>query len=112
MTKKRRIGLVNFRQYKDEIKEMYDKGFPIIHIFESFSDKVGVKKTQFYELMNKEIIKKNKPANIEPKVKSIQHKNQQRNNIDYKSDNTDPFRQKRKPIHNPTMTDERRKELF
>ncbi|WP_341489818.1 hypothetical protein WAX86_20230 (plasmid) [Photobacterium damselae subsp. damselae] len=110
MTKKRRIGLANFRKHKDEIREMYVQGYPIIYIYEHFSEKVDLKRTRFYELMNKEIIDDNKTEKAKYKNKSVQQKNSQQ--ISPKREKTDPFRQKKEPIHNPTMTDERRKELF
>ncbi|MCG6459638.1 hypothetical protein K6U44_04085 [Vibrio parahaemolyticus] len=125
MTKKRGLGLVQFRKNLDKINEMHQQGYPVMHIYNEISENIDIKKSQFYELFdreikNKEVPQKKKtsvqPQRNAPSTKAVKTAPQQtvtkptHSTTDEKP--RDPYRRKTKPIHNPTMTPERRKELF
>ncbi len=125
MVKKRGLGLVQFRENLEKINEMHQQGYPVMHIYNEISENIDIKKSQFYELFDREIKNKEVP---QKKKTSVQP---QRNAPNTKAAKTapqqtvtkpthsttdekprDPYRRKTKAIHNPSMTPERRKELF
>lgn len=121
MAKKRGLGLVQFRKNLEKITEMHQQGYPVMHIYNEISEKIDIKKSQFYELFDREIRNnekstKKKTSTQNPKVTPSVKPNKlpqvttTRSNADEKP--RDPFRRKTKTIHNPSMTPERRKELF
>lgn len=107
MTKKGDATII-FLKHKDAIEKRLSELYFIKNTYNEFKEKeiINFSYEQFRTLCNKFILGKNKKKNpITP--------NKQNNKLSNKSaDKPDPFRKKRKPIHNPTMTDERRKELF
>ncbi|HIF9170116.1 TPA: hypothetical protein ACX6PO_002861 [Photobacterium damselae] len=104
-------ALSEFMQNKEFITETINKYYVIKIAYQILYDKEIIHCTydNFRRLCNQHIL--NKEANNQSN-KKIQSQPQPMKKISAKQDKTDPFRQKRKPIHNPTMTDERRKELF
>lgn len=108
MTKKGDATII-FLQHKDAIENRLSELYFIKNTYNEFKEKeiINFSYEQFRTLCNKFILGKDKKKN--PTTQNKQH-----NKFSDKSSNKpDPFRRKRsEPIHNPTMTDERRKELF
>lgn len=92
----RGMGLVQFRAHKETILDLKKKGYSKKLVYQALEDKFEISYCQFTRLWDKEFRVTTAKKKISPE------RNSER----------DPFRQQRKPIHNPTMTDERRKQLF
>ncbi|MFM2625877.1 hypothetical protein [Vibrio owensii] len=122
MVKKRGLGLVQFRKNLEKIKEMHHQGYPVLHIYNEISESIEIKKSQFYELFDREIRnnekseKKKAPpqtSNATPNTasqKSQQVQPEQKSNTNEKP--KDPFRRKSRPLHNPNISDEEFKNLI
>ncbi len=99
---RRGMGLVQFRAKKETILKLKEQGYGKKLIYTELKEHFDISYSQFTRIWDKELnesISKAKPT--QPK------------RIGSNTDKPkDPFRRKTKPIHNPTMTAERRKELF
>ena len=102
-----RNGRANFYSLKDEILSLIQVGHTGSYIFNILSadNKLTISYPQFQRYLSE--LKSN---GTNSKIKSVQNKSTKQ--IPSKREKTDPFRENIKPIHNPTMTDERRKKLF
>ncbi|HBB9961478.1 TPA: hypothetical protein JG851_004645 [Vibrio parahaemolyticus] len=121
--KKRRNGRANFYSLRDEITKLINNGHTGTYIYEALKEenKLIISYPQFQRYLS-EIKPKETPNNKRPSVQPLKttppsvkpNKSPQvtttKSNTDEKP--RDPFRRKTKPIHNPSMTPERRKELF
>ncbi|HHY0408098.1 hypothetical protein CGG92_25250 [Vibrio parahaemolyticus] len=125
MTKKGDATIL-FLKHKDAIEKRLSELYFIKNTYIEFKERGDINFTyeQFRTLCNKFILNKQKetPNNKRPSVQPLKttppsvkpNKPPQvsttKSNTDEKP--RDPFRRKTKPIHNPSMTPERRKELF
>ncbi|CAG23486.1 Hypothetical protein PBPRB1626 [Photobacterium profundum SS9] len=104
---KKRNGKSEFIKNIDEITEKINKGINGVRIYESLNEegKVSFGYSQFQRYLNSII------GNKDKKTHSEQYK-APKNAINPAPIKNDSFRRKKNVIHDPTMTDERRKELF
>ncbi|EPT9251239.1 TraK family protein [Photobacterium damselae] len=105
--KKARNGRANFYSLKEEILLLVKSGHTGQYIYNALSsdNKLTISYPQFQRYLSEL-----KSDGTNSKVKHAPKKLTKQTLP--KREKTDPFRQKKEPIHNPTMTDERRKELF
>jgi len=94
ITTQKGIGLIEFRQHEAEIKTLWESGHNKKMIYDKCTFTITYR--QFVKIFNREILVGNKTINKPVKT--------------FKSSEAE--RKKKKFHHNPTMTAERRKELF
>lgn len=104
---KKRNGKSEFIKNIDEITEEINKGVNGVRIYESLYEegKVSFGYSQFQRHLNSII------GNKDKKIHSEQYKPSKKT-INPAPTKHDSLRRKKNVIHDPTMTDERRKELF
>ncbi|ENP7383823.1 hypothetical protein ACEC18_004434 [Vibrio parahaemolyticus] len=124
--KKRRNGRAIFYSLREKITTLINNGHTGIYIYETLKieNNLSLSYPQFQrylsEIKQKEAPQKKKPSvqpqRNTPSTKAVKTAPQQtvtkptHSTTDEKP--RDPYRRKTKPIHNPSMTPERRKELF
>lgn len=107
-------GLIQFRENKVLIEELKTKGYDRKRIYIKLTEHIGISYTQFTRIWKKEFNEntQNKSPDIKTQ-RTIQNPSpKQTKNTPTTPLQKDIFRQPQKVLHNPSMTDERRKELF
>lgn len=96
------MGLVEFRANLEVITQQRNQGYTKKYIHEHLAGKITLSYAQFARIWSREFNEK-----PETKKKNIASQPQSRT-----PPTRDIFRKESKVLHNPSMTDERRKELF
>ena len=105
----RGMGLVEFRANKELITTLKTQGYDRKRVYEKLEGKTTLSYSQFVRIWNKEFsegkakVKKTMPTASKTTTPATREgTNHQR----------DPFRRQTRVLHDPRMTDERRKEIF
>ncbi|MCS2161567.1 hypothetical protein MUU47_10630 [Scandinavium sp. H11S7] len=102
------MGLVEFRANLELITTLKTQGYDRKRVYEKLGGKTTLSYSQFVRIWNREF---NETKVVKQQTTTSQKAgNQARNNRS--SQQRDPFRRQTRVLHDPTMTDERRKEMF
>lgn len=93
------MGLVEFRTNLDVITGLKNQGYTKKHIHAQLRDKITLSYAQFSRIWNKEFGEKSVAPATKQKPPEVGR-------------SRDIFRKERRVLHNPTMTEERKKEIF
>ena len=105
------MGLIQFRENKTTIDDFRNRGYDKKKIYEQLEQNITISYVQFTRIWNKEY-GETPQKNATERRPVTKHLVAKKTTPSTPPQSGDIFRNKPKVIHNPSMTEERKKELF